>query len=105
MMAVGLRDAQIDRQVSSAGESHGMLGCDAAAPFRVRQAIDAQLPAKTAAIECDDICAERSEVSLTCDDAGFDVECARLRLLEPEVDASQIARRHRAEGKRRARRR
>ena len=51
LMAIGLRDAQIDRQVLVAGKRHRMLGGDAPAPFGLRKPIDPDLPAETAALE------------------------------------------------------
>ena len=52
-MAIGLRDTQIDRQISIARERHVMIKHDPGAPIRFGQTIDAQLPCEAAAIEGD----------------------------------------------------
>jgi hypothetical protein len=49
-MAIGLRDAHIDRQIATARERHVMIEHDPRAPIRFGQTIDAQLPREPAAI-------------------------------------------------------
>jgi len=53
--------------------------CDAAAPIGFRQPVDAQLPAEPAALESDDVVAQRREVDLAGDDVGIDAQHAAAR--------------------------
>src|SRR4051794_2790276 len=103
-MAVRLRDTQIDGQVLSPGKLHRVMRRDATAPVGLGKPIYPHLPAETAAIECDDVCGQRVKIDIPRYDVGFDTERACPRLIEPKVDACQIARRDRAEGQCRSRR-
>src|ERR1700724_4638462 len=51
LMSVGLRDAQINRQVGAAGKTHLVVEGNAPAPVGFGERAHAQLPAKAAAIE------------------------------------------------------
>src|SRR5215471_5238469 len=64
LMAVGLGDAQIDRQVGAAWKPHGVLERDAPAPVGLRQPIDAEPAAETAAVEGERAVGERGEIDL-----------------------------------------
>ena len=70
-------------------------------PVRFRQAVYAQAPTKTAALESDGAVSERGEVHRARHDVGLDAERAAARLVEPQVDAGKVAGGHRTPGQRR----
>jgi hypothetical protein len=95
LIAVSLRYANINRQVGAARGRHCVTKGDAAAPVRFRQAIDAQQPSKSTAIENDFIVGQRREIHFAGNDIRFDVERAAAGIVEPQVNACKIARCHR----------
>ena len=99
-MAVGLGHPQIDRQVGATGKRHGVIEGGARAPVRFGQAVDAQAPPKPAALEGDDIILLRREIDLARHNIRIDPQCAAPSGFEPQIDAGQIAGRHRAPGQR-----
>ena len=105
LMAVGLCHAQVDRKIRAAGKPHHMIKFDMAAELGLGQAVNAQLPAKAATIERDDVVSERSKLHHPRDDVCFDAERALMCFVEPQVDARQIARRDRIPCQRRPGRR
>ena len=81
-MPVGLRDAQIDRQVGAAGERHLVLERDAPAPVRFGQAIDAEPPPEPAAVERDRVAVRVSTDPprpTRCCSRGATFRCAAAR--------------------------
>ena len=62
-MTVGLRHAQVNRQVCAAGKAHLVVKSGVPAPVRFGQPIDAQVSAETAAIERDDVVRKGGEIN------------------------------------------
>ena len=102
-MAVGLRHAQVNRQVCTAGKTYRVIKCDMATEVGFGQTVNAQLPAKAATVERDGVVGECSKFHRPRDDVGLDAERAPVRFVEPKVNARQIACRDRTPGKRRRR--
>src|SRR5262245_47447864 len=100
LMAVALRDAHIDRKVSAARKHRDVIDGEAPAPVLLGQTIDADPPAETAAVEGDRTVGKRREIDLAGDDVGLELERAAPRLVEPDVDAGEIAGRHRTPSQR-----
>src|SRR5262249_54203742 len=100
LMAVALRHAHIDRKVGAAWERHAAIDGKAPAPVLLGQAIDADPPAEAAAVEDNRIVGPRREIDLAGDDVGLERERAAPRLVEPEIDAGEIAGRHRSPSQR-----
>src|SRR5207342_256887 len=95
LMAVALRHPQIDRKVGAAGEHHDVIEREPPAPIRFGQTIDANAPAKSAAVEYSRMISEPRERHLSGHGAGCDRERARMRRLEPKIETGEIAGRHR----------
>src|SRR4051812_31137423 len=102
-MAVSLRHAQVNRQVCTAGKTYLVIKCDMTTEVGVGQAVNTQLPAKTATVERDSVVSERSKLHRCRDDVGYDAERASLCFVQPKVNARQIAGGNRAPRKRRPR--
>src|SRR5215831_17588501 len=96
LMAVALRHAHIDRKVGAARKRYDMIDGEAPAPVLLGQTIDADPPAKAAAVEDDRIVGQRREIDLAGDDVGVELKRAAPRLVEPDVDAGEIPGRHRS---------
>ena len=62
LVAVGLGDADIDRQIRAAAVRHRMLQRDMPAPVGLGQAIDTEPPRKPAAVERHHVVGERCQV-------------------------------------------
>ena len=56
-MAVGLRHAQVNRQVCTAGKTYRVIKCDMATEVGFGQTVNAQLPTKAATVERDGLSA------------------------------------------------
>src|SRR5258705_4254456 len=95
-MTVGLRYAQVDRQVCAASKTNRVIKCDMAAEVGFGQTVNAQLPAKAATVEHDGAVSERSKFHYPRDDVGLDAERAAVYFVEPKVNARQIACRNRS---------
>src|SRR3954469_211507 len=76
LISVGLRHTQVDWQGRAAGETDAVVERNAAAPVSLGQAVDAELPAKSAAFERDRVVGERRKVDDAGDDVGLDLERA-----------------------------
>src|SRR5262245_43468102 len=100
LMAVALGDAHIDRKVGAARKRHDVIDGEAPAPVLLGQAIEADPPAETAAVEGKRTVAKRRKIDLAGDDVGIERQRAASRLVEPDVDAGQIAGRHRSPSQR-----
>ena len=82
-MAVGLRHAQVNRQVCTAGKTCDMIKFDMATEAGFRQTVNGQSPAKAAAVERDGVVGERSKLHRPRDDVDFDAERALMCFVEP----------------------
>src|SRR5262249_50944676 len=103
LIAVGLRHAHIDRKIRPSREADRVSERDASGPFLFRQAVDAQPSTKTAAFECNDVIPQRRELDLARHDIRFEAKRAAGRVIEPEIDAREVAGRYRGPGERGAR--
>src|SRR5688500_15195395 len=94
-MPVRLRDAQIDRQVRATREPDLMIDHNTPAPVGFGQAVDAELAAEPAAVERDRTILKRYETDLARHDIRLVREPPAVRLIEPQIDAREIAGGHR----------
>src|SRR5450755_5150203 len=100
-MTVGLCHAQVNRQVPAACKTYRVVKSYMAAPVGFRQPVNAQLPAKAATVECDGVVSERGKIHRPRHNIGLDTERASVCLVEPKINACQIACCDRAPGQRR----
>ena len=77
-MAVGLRHAQVNRQVCTAGKTYLVIKRDMTTKVGFGQTVNTQLPAKAAAVERDGAVSERSKFYYPRDDVGLDAERAAV---------------------------
>src|SRR5262249_14150352 len=79
---------------------HDVIDGEAPAPVLLGQTIDADLPAEAATVENDRAVGKRREIDLAGDDVGLELERAAPGFIEPDVDAGEIAGRHRTPSQR-----
>lgn len=102
LIAVGLRHAHMDRKIRPFREADRVDERDVSGPVVFRQAVDAQPSTKTAAFGLNEVVPQRRELDLARNDIRFEAKRASGRVVEPEIDAGEVAGCHRAPGKGRA---
>ena len=96
LIAVGLHHAHIDRKIRPFREADRVDERDVSGPVVFRQAVGAQPSTKIAAFGLNEVVPQRRELDLARHDIRFEAKRAAGRVVEPEIDAGEVAGCHRA---------